>query len=127
MAREDASGTAPARAQAKVAARPLQAPSADAGEVEQRAASARRGGAYAAAGVLYREAAALRAAQGDAEGAGWDLAHAVECFAAAGDFAQARAARRELQRSGSASARGAADRALRTAPPDPAADAAPAR
>lgn len=123
----DKSGAAVPPAQAKAQAQQLEAPAADAASVEQRAASARRGGAYAAAGVLYRQAAGLRGARGDADGAGWDLAHAVECFAAAGDFAQARKARRELQRSGSAAAQGAADRALRTAPPESAAEASPGR
>ena len=70
-----------------------------AAELERQAQEARHAGSYPLAAVLYREAAGLRRAetpQGN-EGA-WDLAHAVECLAAAGRFDEARDLRDELAR-----------------------------
>jgi hypothetical protein len=98
-----------------------QAPPEDPAALEHSAEAARRQGAYAAAASLYREAARQRRTKGDAGRGSWDLAHAVECLAAAGDFAAARVARRELGQlhPGAGAAQAAADRALRTAPPEP--------
>ena len=87
-----------------------------AAELEQQAQEARHGGSYPLAAILYREAAGLRRAetpQGN-EGA-WDLAHAVECLAAAGRFDEARDLRDELARlyPGEPGAFAAAGRVLR--------------
>ena len=82
------SATAGARAQAPGAA-----------DLERQAQEARHGGSYPLAALLYRRAAGLRhdeAPLGN-EGA-WDLAHAVECLAAAGSFDEARVVRDELAR-----------------------------
>ena len=79
------------------AAKSLAPPSPSADELEQRAQEARHGGGYPLAAALYQKAADLRRAstpQGS-EGA-WDLAHAVECLAAAGRFDEARSVRDEL-------------------------------
>ena len=79
------------------AARALAAPSPSAAGLEQQAQEARHGGDYPLAAILYRKAADLRRAeapQGN-EGA-WDLAHAVECLAAAGRFDEARSVRDQL-------------------------------
>jgi hypothetical protein len=93
-------------------------PAADPAGLEVRAEATRRQGAFGGAAALYQEASRARAASGDAAAASWDLAHAVECLAAAGRFAEARAGRAEL-RSLYPDAQGAlaaTDRALRTAP-----------
>ncbi len=94
-----------------------------AGGIEANAQEARHGGDYLRAASLYRQAAALRQRDDDAAGAAWDLAHAVECLSAAGQFDEARGVRDELARSYPAetSALSAARRALREAePPAPA-------
>ena len=73
------------------------APAPSAAELEQQAQEARHGGGYPLAAALYRKAAELRRAeapQGN-EGA-WDLAHAVECLAAAGRFDEAGTVRDQL-------------------------------
>jgi len=64
---------------------------------EQQAQEARRSGNYVLAASLYRRAAALRR-DDDATGA-WDLAHAVECLAAAGYGAEALEVRDQLKAS----------------------------
>jgi hypothetical protein len=89
----------------------------DAGQLEQKAGSARRGGDYALAARLYREAADARSA--DASLAAWDLAHAVECLSAAGSFEEARTIRDVLERAypSETSAFAAARRALREVEP----------
>lgn len=82
----------------KSAEKPL-ARSETAAQLEQQAQEARRGGDYPLAATLYRRAADLRraAASPGNEGA-WDLAHAVECLAAAGRFDEGRTVRDELAR-----------------------------
>jgi hypothetical protein len=114
-------GTAGAASAAPLAAA-AQPPPADPVALEHGAEAARRQGSYAAAASLYREAARQRRIAGDPSTGSWDLAHVVECLAAAGDFAAARAARRELGQlhPDAGAAQAAADRALRTAPPEPA-------
>jgi tetratricopeptide (TPR) repeat protein len=68
-----------------------------AAQIERSAQDARHAGNYVLAAGMYRKAAALRRAQTDPEGsAAWDLAHASECFAAAGMFDEARQVREEL-------------------------------
>jgi anti-sigma factor RsiW len=86
---------------------------ADAPQLELRAGSARRSGNYALAAGLYRQAALGRAS--DESSAAWDLAHAVECLAAAGSFDEARKVRDELAQSyaSQTGALSAAGRALR--------------
>ncbi|GAC1345354.1 MAG: hypothetical protein NVSMB23_21380 [Myxococcales bacterium] len=114
---------APAKAQAAASAvqegsPPDSGPAADPGGLERRAEASRRRGSFDEAAALYQEASRARAAAGDAAAAGWNLAHAVECLAAAGRFGEARAGRSEL-RTLYPDARGpqaATDRALRTAP-----------
>lgn len=89
--------SAPTPSAAAPAAKSLAPPSPSADELEQRAQEARHGGGYPLAAALYQKAADLRRAtapQGS-EGA-WDLAHAVECLAAAGRFDEARSVRDEL-------------------------------
>jgi hypothetical protein len=115
-----AAGAAEAARAAPLAA--AEAPPEDPAAIEHNAEAARRQRSYAAAASLYREAAQRRRTAGDASTASWDLAHAVECLAAAGDFPAARAARRELGQlhPDARAAQAAADRALRTAPPEPA-------
>jgi hypothetical protein len=115
-----AAGAAEAARAAPLAA--ARAPPEDPAALEHNAEAARRQRSYAAAASLYREAAQRRRTAGDASTASWDLAHAVECLAAAGDFPAARAARRELGQlhPDARAAQAAADRALRTAPPEPA-------
>jgi hypothetical protein len=73
------------------------ADAASAPQLELRAGSARRSGNYTLAAGLYRQAALGRA--GDESSAAWDLAHAVECLAAAGSFDEARRVRDELAQS----------------------------
>jgi hypothetical protein len=115
-----AAGSIGAASPAPLAA--AQAPPEDPAALEHNAEGARRQRSYVAAASLYREAARQRRTAGDASTSSWDLAHAVECLAAAGDFAAARAARRELGQlhPDAGAAQAAADRALRTAPPEPA-------
>jgi hypothetical protein len=81
-------------------------------QLEARAGSARRAGNYALAAGLYRQAARGR---NDASSAAWDLAHAVECLAAAGSFEEARQVRDELAQAypSETAAFSAARRALR--------------
>jgi hypothetical protein len=90
----------------------------DAGEMERRASAARHAGNYALAAGLYRGAASGR--ENDPSAAAWDLAHAVECLAAAGSFDEARKVRDQLRKSypGEATAFSAARRALREVDPD---------
>jgi hypothetical protein len=87
--------------------------SANPGDLERRAETARHGGNYALAAGLYREAASGR--ESDSSAAAWDLAHAVECLAAAGSFDEARKVRDQLGTSYpvEANALAAARRALR--------------
>ena len=95
---------------AKVAEASLEAPA-----VEANAQQARHAGNYLAAASLYREAAALRQRGNDSSTAAWNLAHAVECLSAAGQFDEARKVRDELVRSypSETTAISAAARALR--------------
>lgn len=96
--------------------------------LEQRAREVRHAADYAQAALLYRRAAELHRARGAAtSAAAWDLAHAVECLAASGQFDEARAVRDELSASypGEETARAAAVRVLRTV--EPAAPAARSR
>ena len=90
-----------------------------AASVESSAQQARHGGDYVLAASLYRRAAALRQAAGDSANAAWNLAHAVECLSASGQFAEARGVREELSRSfpGESGALAAARRALREVEP----------
>src|SRR5207253_6458323 len=84
---------------APMAARREARPDAQSPEsLEQRAEEARHAGNYALAAGLYRRAAALHqeGAVPNAAAGAWDLAHAVECLAAAGQFADARQVRDEL-------------------------------
>jgi hypothetical protein len=107
----------------EVGARPMAAPTsrsavstpAGAFGVEMNAQQARHAGNYVAAASLYREAAAARQREGDPGAAAWDLAHAVECLSAAGQFDEARKVRDELARLHplESSALSAAQRALR--------------
>lgn len=89
--------SAPIPSAASPAAKSIAPPSPSADELEQRAQEARHGGGYPLAAALYRKAADLRRASAPqgSEGA-WDLAHAVECLAAAGRFDEARSVRDEL-------------------------------
>jgi hypothetical protein len=85
-------------------------------DLESSAQQARHGGNYPLAAVLYRKAAALRRDAGkDSPIAAWDLAHAVECLAAAGLFDEARQVRQQLSQlhPSEVTALAAARRALR--------------
>lgn len=85
-------------------------------ELESSAQQARHTGNYPLAAGLYRKAAALRREAGiDPATAAWDLAHAVECLAAAGLFDEARQVRQELSQlhPSEVTALAAARRALR--------------
>jgi hypothetical protein len=86
----------------------------DPDHLEQLAGNARRSGSYPRASELYRLAAGLRGSKGDASHAAWDLAHAVECLAAASRLDEAGTVRTELLRSypSEDGPRRAADRAL---------------
>jgi hypothetical protein len=127
------------------AASPAAAAAVNAGLLESQAQAARHGGNYALAATLYRRAAALRQSEKDKDAgtAAWDLVHAVECLAAAGQFDEAQRVRAELERTYPAESTPimAANRALRayvpaaapaaaapakTAPPQKAADEAEA-
>ena len=89
------------------------APAASA--VEANAQQARHAGNYALAASLYRNAAELRQRDHDAGGAAWNLAHAVECLSAVGQFDDAGRVRDELARlyPSETTALSAARRALR--------------
>ncbi|HEY4884808.1 MAG TPA: zf-HC2 domain-containing protein [Myxococcales bacterium] len=102
---------APAEARQLNSAAPAPAPSV----VEANAQQARHAGNYALAASLYRNAAELRQRDNDAGGAAWDLAHAVECLSAVGQFDEARRLRDELARlyPSETTALSAARRALR--------------
>jgi hypothetical protein len=91
--------------------------------IEASAQQARHAANYVLAASLYRSAAGARQEEGDAAAAAWNLAHAVECLAAAGRFDEARQVREELTRlhPSETTAIAAARRALREVePPDPA-------
>jgi hypothetical protein len=92
--------------------------------IEASAQQARHAANYVLAASLYRSAAEARQEEGDAAAAAWNLAHAVECLAAAGRFDEARQVREELTRlhPSETTAIAAARRALREVepPPDPA-------
>ena len=139
-ARSDAAGTADgahprsseqASNRALLASRPPEAaeaapaqkakPSADPHGIESSAETSRRAGRYQAAAQLYRDAAAARRAAGDETHAAWNLAHVVECLAAASLLEEAARARSELLRDypGQDGPRRAADRALNYPPPPP--------
>jgi tetratricopeptide (TPR) repeat protein len=118
---------AQAAAVAKTASGPPPAQSAE--QLEKLAQEARHRGDYPTAASLYRSAADLRRADAvESPAAAWDLAHAVECFAADGRFDDARRLRDELSRlyPSQSTAFAAAGRALRSvdgAAPAPAAKA----
>jgi hypothetical protein len=94
---------APAMAPRPVAVATSAAPSAkddksdaqDPSTLEARAQQDRHSGNYRRAAALYRQAAALRR-DADPSAAAWDLAHAVECLAAEGQFEEANKVRAEL-------------------------------
>jgi anti-sigma factor RsiW len=126
--KKPAAAPAEVEAVAEAKVRTSSAPAAGAVELEKEAQDARHRGAYSLAASLYRRAAYLRGA-GSAEGA-WNLAHAVECLAAAGYFDEARAMRAELFRlhPNERTAYSAANRALREIDsPGPPADRNPAK
>jgi anti-sigma factor RsiW len=85
--------------------------------LEDAASVARRAGDYATAAGLYRDAAAMRKDSAP-DRAAWDLAHAVECLAAAGNVPEAIAVRKELLRlfADQQGPRAAANSALRSVP-----------
>jgi tetratricopeptide (TPR) repeat protein len=91
------------------------APVLAAGGIESNAQHARHAGNYLLAATLYRDAAELRQRENDAGTAAWDLAHAVECLSAVGQFEEARRVRDELLRlyPSEVTALSAARRALR--------------
>ena len=95
------------------------APAPAASGVEANAQQARHAGSYALAASLYRNAAELRQRDNDAGGAAWNLAHAVECLSAVGQFDEARRVRDELARlyPSETTALSAARRALREVDP----------
>src|SRR5205814_905927 len=96
-ARQDvARSLAVAKAQAPMAPGVAEA-SLGAPTVEANAQQARHAGNYLAAASLYREAAAMRQRGNDSSTAAWNLAHAVECLSAAGQFAEARKVRDRWQ------------------------------
>ena len=86
----------------------------DPDRLEESAGDARREGGYVRAAELYQLAAGLRRAKNDSSRAAWDLAHAVECLAAASKLGEAGDVRGELMRSypSEESPLRAADRAL---------------
>ena len=88
--------------------------------LEQRARDARHAGDYGEAAALYRRAADMHRARGaTGDLAAWDLAHAVECLAAAGQFDEAFRVRDQLSASypSEQTAQAAAGRVLRTVEP----------
>jgi len=70
----------------------------DPDRLEESAGAARRAGSYSRAAELYQLASGLRRANNDASRAAWDLAHAVECLAAASKIHEAGDVRAELMR-----------------------------
>jgi hypothetical protein len=86
----------------------------DPDRLETTAGEARRSGQYARAAELYQAAAGARRSANDFSRAAWDLAHAVECLAAASKLTEAGDVRAELLRSypSAEGPRHAADRAL---------------
>ena len=86
----------------------------DPDRLEESAGEARRSGQYARAAELYQLAAGARRSANDSSRAAWDLAHAVECLAAASKITEAGGVRAELLRSypSEEGPRHAADRAL---------------
>ena len=74
-------------------------PDLDPDRLEESAGTARRAGSYARAAELYKLASGLRRAKNDPSRAAWDLAHAVECLAAASKIHEAGDVRAELMRS----------------------------
>lgn len=92
------------------------APVENASDLERAARDARHAGEYLRAASLYRQASSARRAGAPSDGA-WDLAHAVECLAAVGQFDDARKLRAELSQlyPSEATALAAAGRALRSA------------
>jgi len=119
---------APMRQAAASSAAPANDAAAPA-RLEESAQRARHAGNYPLAAGFYREAAALRRGEDkDPASAAWDLAHAVECLAAAGLFDEARQVREELSRlyPGQDTAQAAARRALREVDVVPAPSAKPA-
>jgi hypothetical protein len=67
--------------------------------LEDSAGEARRSGSYPRAAQLYQLAAGVRRAKNDSSRAAWDLAHAVECLAAASKLGEAGDVHAELLRS----------------------------
>jgi len=94
------------------------------GPLEEEAARRRLLGEYARAAALFRAAARARldANSSDTRTTAWDLAHAVQCLASAGSFAEARQVSGELSRlfPRQADPIAAAGQALLHAPPAPA-------
>ncbi|MFL5412859.1 MAG: anti-sigma factor family protein [Myxococcales bacterium] len=92
----------------------LKAEQPDPDRLEDSAGEARRSGQYARAAELYQLAAGARRSANDSPRAAWDLAHAVECLAAASKLTEAGGIRAELLRSypSEEGPRHAADRAL---------------
>ena len=74
-------------------------PGLDPDRLEESAGEARRSGHYPRAAELYQLAAGLRGSKSDSPRAAWDLAHAVECLAAASKLSEAGTVREELLRS----------------------------
>ncbi|TMA23201.1 MAG: hypothetical protein E6J85_02675 [Deltaproteobacteria bacterium] len=71
----------------------------DPDRLEESAGQARRAGSYPRAAELYKLASGLRRSKNDTSRAAWDLAHAVECLAAASKLREAGDVRTELMRS----------------------------
>ena len=79
------------------AAPPMSQPAESPADLERLAEQARHAGDYANAAGLYRQASAIRRAAGERSGsAAWDLAHAIECLAAIGQFEEASQVRNSL-------------------------------
>jgi hypothetical protein len=115
-ASRNAAPSAPAAGAQRPAPPAAEADSEAPATLESSAQQARHGGNYPLAAGLYRKAAALRREAGnDPPTAAWDLAHAVECLAAAGLFDEARQVRQELSQlhPSEVTALAAARRALR--------------
>ena len=114
-----ATGSAVPAAPAEARQMQSAAPAPAASGVEANAQQARHAGSYALAASLYRNAAELRQRDNDAGGAAWNLAHAVECLSAVGQFDEARRVRDELARlyPSETTALSAARRALREVDP----------
>ena len=66
--------------------------------IEAKAQRARHAGDYTGAASLYRAAADVRRQANEPDAAAWNLAHAVECLAAVGQFDEARRVHEELGR-----------------------------